>query len=83
SVLCRLNSSRLIWRKTSSAESSGSTTQPGLRTGSAWCSSSSSWAGRCTGTRPSPNAPSSNSSTRWTNGRTSTTEERDGPWSTA
>ncbi|XP_074484770.1 receptor-type tyrosine-protein phosphatase mu-like [Sebastes fasciatus] len=44
-----------------------------LRTGTGWCSSSSSWAGRCTETRPSPSAPSSSSSTRWTNGRTSTT----------
>lgn len=53
------------------------------RTGTAWCSSSSSWAGRCTGTRRSPSAPSSNWSTRWTNGRRSTTAGRDALWSTA
>lgn len=53
------------------------------RTGTAWCSSSSSWGGPCTATPPSPSALSSNLSTRWTNGRRSTTVGRGVLWSTA
>ena len=52
------------------------------RTATAWCSSSSSWAGPCTGTRPCPSAPSSSSSDRWTSGKRSTTGERDARWCT-
>lgn len=54
-----------------------------LRMGTGWCSSSSSWAGPCTGTHPSPSAPSSSWSDRWTSGRRSMTEERVALWSTA
>ena len=52
------------------------------RTVTGWCSSSSSWAGLCTETRPCPNAPFSNSYDRWTSGRRSTTEAKDALWST-
>lgn len=48
----------------------------------AWCSSSSSWAGPCTETRQYPNAPSSSWFDRWTSGRRSTTGARGALWST-
>lgn len=53
------------------------------RTVTAWCSTSSSLAGRPTGTLLSPSAPSSSWSGGWRSGRSSTTEETGGLWFTA